>query len=197
MSHIWKHIQTWFKKAEESSPTNPFIHEELKRDREWLVQYEAWEHSTEINRFLGWVHEQWECFHHNFLDLHEGIDFLQTPSSNGLVLYFRRWEWPIKDPAYFLEFIKDRVSEQNYKIQVADRMVYLKDGKQETVERYYMKPRLEFDENYKAKQRYGNILIELVYKNDQAFYLKLQATRYASHEHTTGYNFSQLLTALF
>jgi hypothetical protein len=197
LEKIWKHIQSWFGQADESSANNPYLHEVLKRDGAWLESYKSWLKTPELEDVIAWVHGQWVLFHDNMEAMDEGIDFLQTPSSKGLVLYFRRWENPPTDPLYYLEFLKDQVLNLDYKVQVADIRVYLNNGNEERLERYYLKPRIKFSEHKKSDQKFGNILLEVLFRKEQAFFLKLQATRYNGHEFSKGYEFDELVKSIF
>ncbi|MEZ4981464.1 MAG: hypothetical protein R2769_07750 [Saprospiraceae bacterium] len=122
----------------ESSANNPYLHELLERDNVWLESYKDWLSTSELDDVIAWVHGQWFLFHDNMESMDEGIDFLQTPSSKGLVLYFRRWEKTHHKSLILFRIFKRPGFKVELAVQVADIRVYLNNDKEERLERYYL-----------------------------------------------------------
>ena len=100
----------------------------------------------------------------------------------------------------FLEIIlnlKEIILKIGYKHYMSDTRTYNRKLWVENVERHYLKPPIRFDENHEAKkrliQRYGNILIELLFRNDELVNLKFRAKNYNDHNFTEANSFSDLM----
>ena len=80
----------------------------------------------------------------------------------------------------------------------SDRRIKHLPSKVEELERYYLKPKFQFDEEaQKVLHGYGNITLELVFHNDQAKFLKLLANSYKDRNFHEAKPFSELVSEIF
>ncbi len=124
------------------------------------------------------------------------MDFLDTPSSKGFVIHFHKTEFTRPDATYLLDYLKEKVLVLHYKVQLSDTRTYTKNDWVETVERHYLKPRATFEAGSKTNQRFGNVTIELMLRNDLPHQLKFQATTYSDHLFAKADDFKDLMLAL-
>ena len=178
MADLWEYFKNLFRKAEESSPSDPLIHEVIKRSPEEIEDYKTWVETLVRRRLQDWLFDQYAIFRKLPEDIDEALDFLNTPSSKGFVIYFHQTQYSKRDTRHFLDFLKEKVRELKYRIQISDTRTYKKGTWIETVERHYLKPPPNFQEGGKFNQGFGNITLELVFRNENPYLLKLQATIY-------------------
>lgn len=199
---IWEYFKSLLKKSEESTATKPFIRETIVRSEEEKADYELWTNTLACRRMLDWLNMQYANFLIQPENLDENIDFLTTPSSNGFVLYFDEMLHNKYDFKHLFEYFKNKTLTFNYKLYMSDRRTYTKEDRVEVIERHYLKPRnvLKKDdatgEFKKVKQRFGNVLIELHFRNDEISTLKYSATCYNDRLYLKGQEFKDLMTIL-
>lgn len=196
MAGIWDYIKNLFKEAEESSPSNPAIHEMIERSPEEQESYELWQGTLVKRRLLDWLDNQYAIFRVTPHDIDEAMDFLHTASSKGFVIHFYKTNYNRREITHFFDFLKDQIKQLNYKVQISDTRTYSRNEWVETVERHYLKPRPQFEEGKKIDQRFGNVTIELVLRNDQVYQLKLQATAYRDRLYDEAEEFRDLMQAI-
>jgi hypothetical protein len=196
MAGIWEYIRNLFKEAEESSPSNPAIHEMIERSEEERQQYEHWLGSLVKRRLVDWLDNQYAIYRVSPDDIDEAMDFLHTPSSKGFVIHFHKTNYNRQEITHFFDFLKDQMKGLNYKVQISDTRTYNQKNWVETVERHYLKPRPRFEAGKKIDQRFGNVTIELVLRNDRVYQLKLQATSYRDHLYQEAEEFRDLMQAI-
>ncbi len=196
MAGIWDYIKNIFREAEESSPSNPAIHAMIERSAEEREQYRQWLGSLVKRRLVDWLDNQYAIYRVTPDDIDEAMDFLNTPSSKGFVIHFYKTNYSRREVTYFFDFLKDQIKELNYKVQISDTRTYNRKNWVETVERHYLKPRSQFGKDKKIDQRFGNVTIESVFRNDQIYQLKLQATSYRDHLYGEAEEFRVLMQAI-
>lgn len=197
MKDIWDYFKGLFQKAAESSPSNPYIHELISRPKEYKPAFEAWKYSATCQRLSEWVEGQYGLWQVLPDDTDDAIDFLDTPSSKGFVIYLNKTtDFQKQDAFHFFDLLKERVQTLNYKSQISDTRTWIHQSRVETVERHYLKPRPSWAENSKFDQRFGNITIELFLRNDAPQQLKFRATSYNDHLYSKAESFSDLIQAI-
>lgn len=197
MSGIWKYLQSLFRQAEHSSPSQPFIHEMIERSPEHRAALEQWKHTIVCRRLCDWVQNQYGLFGALPDDVDEALDFLNTPSSKGFVVHFHKTNYDRREALFFFDFLCEKVIEQGYRTQISDRRVYQNGAWTETAERHYLKPKPEFGAPGKIRQRFGNITIMLVLRNDAPWQIQFQATTYRDHLFLEADRFQDLMSGLF
>ncbi len=196
MSDIWSYVKQLFKKSEESSSSNPFIHEVIKRKEEEKEDYIRWKKSLIKRRLIDWIRDQYAVYQVNPDHLDQSIDFLNTPSSNGFVIYFNQTNYNKEEITHLFDYMKEQVLQLNYKTYVSDRRIYNKKDWVENIDRHYLKPKPNFMANEKLNQQFGNITIELLLRNENVVNLKFSATHYQDSKYKEVAEFSQLIQHL-
>lgn len=181
MAKLWQQIKNLFQEASQSSPSNPAVHEVIVRDEVQLADYETWKNTLVKRRLVDWLNDQHAIFKVLPDDIDEALDFLDTPSSKGFVIHFYKTRYTKREATYFFDYLKEQVRNLGYRLQVGDIRTYNRPNWVETVERYYLKPPPDFQSKEKFNQRFGNITIELLLKNDAVFNLRFRATTYNDH----------------
>ena len=196
MKEIWSHIKALFQTAEESSPSNPVIHELIERGAEEIVLYEAWKNSPACRSLTGWLWSQYGIWQTLPGEIGETIDFLDTPSSKGFAVHFYKMEYSRHDATYLFDYLKERVLTLPYRCQISDTRTYSQKDWVETVERHHLKPRPSHAKGELFNQQFGNITIELLLRNDAVYNLKFSATSYNDHLYRPAGDFGDLMEAM-
>lgn len=196
MKDFWDYFKSLFQKAEESSAFNPYIHELIERSDDFKSAHEAWRYSPACRKLFTWVETQYGLWLALPDDIDEAIDFLNTPSSKGFVIYLNKTAIPQQDAVHFFDLLKERVQMLNYKVQISDARTWVQKSGVEKVERHHLKPRSFRTEDAKFDQRFGNITIELSLRNDAPHQLKFRATSYNDHLYSKAGSFADLIQAI-
>lgn len=193
MANIWQYIKDLFQEAEQSSPSNPVIHTVISRSEEEQAAYKKWLDSLVKRRLVDWLSDQYAIYRVIPEDIDEALDFLNTPSSKGFAVHFYKTNYNRYEVTHFFDFLKEQIRQLGYKVQLSDTRTYSGAQWVETIERHYLKPRPNFEDGKKIDQRFGNVTIELVLRDDQVHQLKLQATTYQDRKYTEAEEFHDLM----
>lgn len=197
MTNIWQQIKELFQSVEASSPSQPALHELIERTAAEKQDYDFWKETFVCRQLMNWVDAQYAISLVDMDAVGEGLDFLNTPSSKGFVVHFFKTKYSNRDVLHFFDFLKERVMESfNYKKQISDTRTYNRPTWVENTQRHYLKPRIDFAAET-FNQQYGNILIELVFRNEKPYQLKFQATNYNDKQYTKSLDFKELMQELF
>ena len=193
MANFWDYIKGLFKEAEESSPTQPVVHELIKRSETEKEDFQQWKQGLVCKRMNDWLMNQYAIFGKIPDDIDEALDFLDTPSSKGFAIHFNQTRYNRRDVTHFFDSLKEKVLELNYRTQISDTRTFNRSNWVENIQRHYLKPRPNFQKNEKLDQQYGNILIELVFHNDDPYQLRFSATTYKDHQFKDALAFKELM----
>jgi hypothetical protein len=197
MDNIWDYFKKLFQESEESSPSKPFIRETISRSEDEKEGFLLWKRTQARQQLLDFIHQEYA----NYLSEPEKMDttfgVLHTPSTNGFVIHFSDLRHNQKDIQYLFDYLKEIVESIGYTHYMSDTRTYNRKLWVENVERHYLKPPIQFEENSISKtkfiQRYGNILIELLFRNDELVNLKFRATNYHDSNFTKANSFTDLI----
>ncbi len=198
---LWQYVKNLLKAESESSPLKPFIQEPLERLETETAAYELWKRTLAKEQVLEWLNVQYATFVMQPDALIDTtIDFLNTPSAKGFVIHFDEQLHNHNDFFHLFDYLKEQVLSMNYRNYMSDVRTYnrTRNNKNwvETIERHYLKPRLVLLDEQKMDQRFGNIKIELLLKNEVIKNLQFSATRYQDRNFNDGNTFSELMRAL-
>jgi len=197
MGSLWEKVVNLFDSAASSSAQQPAIHEIIVRSSAEQMALENFQGNHVHSGLLDWVKDQFEVSRKNNKDLDGGIHFLNTPSSKGFLIDFKNTNYTKSEIISFFDDLKFRVLNFEYKSYVSDTRTYSKFHYVENIQRHYLKPRISAEEMTNGiNQRFGNINIELLSRNDVIWHLKFSATIYDDHNYKTGQDFSTLITML-
>jgi hypothetical protein len=193
MPEFWNYIKNLFKTAEDSSPSNPVVHELIQRTEEEKADYDHWKETLVRRRLTDWLIDQYAIYQVLPHDIDEALDFLDTPSSKGFVVHFNQTRYSVRDVTHFFDYLKERVRALNYRTQISDTRTYHRADWVETVQRHYLKPRPNFQEGEKMDQAYGNVMIELELRNERVQNLRFRATSYQDRLFNDALEFKALM----
>lgn len=191
---FWDQIKNIFQRAEESSPTDPTVHELIERSPEDEAAYERWKRTAGPRRLMDWIVNQYYR-DRDGLGSDDTIGFLRTNSTEGFVIYFRDMNYGPDEIAHFFDYLRERVLTLNYRPDISDRRIFPRRDWIETRERHYLKPRLDLSAP-KLDQAFGNVMIEYELRDDQPHNLRLRATVYSDALYAEGRSFGGLLEVL-
>lgn len=194
MADLWSYVKNLFQRAEESTPAAPTVHEMIERSEADRADQERWRDTLVRRRLTGWLADQYAIFLVQPDNVDRELDFLDTPSSKGFVIHLHRTNYSRRDLLHFLDYLADQVRALGYRTQISDRRVYPVGEAVETVERHYLKPRLSFENtDTRQDQRYGNVTISAVLRDDRPYQLKFQATSYQDRLFNDAADFRELM----
>lgn len=194
---LWNKVLDLFKESEQSSSTEPVLHELIERSPEEGVFYEKWVGSMSRRWLLDWVLAEYKIYCNNPGDQTSSIDFLNTPSCKGFVIHFKDMNYKTGNVIHFFDYLKAQVKSTGYKSYMSDVRVYNRAHWVETVQRHYLKPPPSFMTDQLYVQRYGNITIELKLRDEELIHLRFNATRYNDRQYQSAEPFKQLMERLF
>jgi|TARA_B110000285_G_scaffold159560_1_gene178048 hypothetical protein len=198
---LWQYFKDLFKAEQESSSVKPYINEPLERSEDEKERYEHWKRTLAKQRLLEWLNTQYATFTiSGESEIDKTIDFLNTPSSKGFVIHFNDRFHNRSNIIHLFDYLKERVLEMNYKLYMSDIRTYNKTRNDktwvETIERHYLKPRFKVLEDHTFDQMFGNIRVELLFRNDEIRNLKFSATRYNDRSYKEANTFNDLMREL-
>ena len=197
MDNIWDYFKQLFQESEESSPSKPFIREEINRSDDEQDAFSLWKRTHAPQKMLDFVNTEYANHLIEPEKMDDSFGVLDSASTNGFIIHFSELRHNQKDIQHFFDYLKEIVLRIGYKHYMSDTRTYNRKLWVEKVERHYLKPPIQFDTTETSKkrliQRYGNILIELLFRNDQLANLKFRATNYNDHNFTEANHFSDLI----
>jgi hypothetical protein len=191
---FWDDIKNIFNQSENSSASNPTIHEMIERTEDELASYERWKRTAGSRRLLDWLSEQYDISRNGGRQ-DESMGFLDLDSSKGFVIYIHKTNYSQEEMTWFFDFLKEKVQSLNYRSDISDRRIFPRRDWVEAQERHYLKPRIRYDEN-PMPQGFGNIMIEFESRNDIPHNLRLRATVYNDSMFKDAGSFRALMMAL-
>ncbi len=112
----------------------------------------------------------------------------------GFAIHFHKTNYPIRDITHLFDFLKEQVRNIGYRSYTSNSRSYNRLDWVEQLDRHYLKPPIIFREKGELiDQRFGNITIELIYRNSKAFQLKFSATRYPDRVYKKADSFDELM----
>ncbi len=201
MSDLWNYIKNIFQSTANSSASNPAIHELIQRSEAEIQDYEKWKKSLVCRRLLDWVNNQYAAYLLHPAEIDEAIDFLRTPSAKGFVIYFRKMNYSKREIQHFFDLLKEQVKKLGYRSYVSDTRTYTKGKWVENIQRHYLKPRSNFEQEQarppqQLGQQYGNINIEICTRDEEVWNLKFSATSYNDRMYKKADDFGGLILEL-
>ena len=109
MNDLWQHFKKLFKASENSSPNEPFIHEVIERTAEEIASYDRWKNKFSKQRLINWLDNEYFRYKTNPNDTDHAIDFLNTPSSKGFVVHFRKMNYNLAEITHLFDYFKEKV----------------------------------------------------------------------------------------
>ncbi len=190
---FWDYIKGLFKSAEESSPSQPAEHALIERTEEEKEDFHFWKTTLVRRRLQDWLNDQYAIYRVDPERIDEALDFLDTPSSKGFVVHFHKTQYSLRDVTHFFDLLREKVLELDYRPQISDIRTYARASWVETIQRHYLKPRPFVKNEGKFRQLYGNVMIELEFRNEAIHNLRFRATSYNDHQFQEAKDFKLLM----
>jgi len=196
---FWEQIKKIFQSAEDSKPYQPVVREAISRTESELTDYEQWKNTLAKRRLLDWLQAEYVNFLVNPKHVDASLDFLKTRSSNGFVIHFHKTQYPLRDVTHFFDYLKERVLLLGYRKYTSDTRTYNRPNWVETINRHYLKPSINFGraQGEKVNQRFGNITIEVLFRDEKVYNLKFSATSYSDYKYEPADDFDGLMQGIF
>ena len=201
----WKQVKSIFQEAEQSTASVPALHEVLTRHKDLSGTFEQWKAGLVCRRLVDWLSNQYALSLTEPSRVDESLDFLSTKSQNGFVVHFSDTQYSLKEAEFFQLYLRERVLTQAYRTQVADARIYTKGGLTERTDRYYLKPRpvwnhpdgpdarIDAHTANQHDQQYGNVMIELIVRNEKPHQLRFSAATYNDRVYKEATSFGALM----
>lgn len=194
VSKFWDKITQLFKEAEQSSASNPIVHEVMTFSRNFKEDYDFWRNTLVLRKLVNWLSDQYSLYVVNPEAPLNTLDFLNGQSTKGFVIHFQQMGYSTRDAQFFAFWLKEKIRTLPYRLQIADRRTFAGDSTSvETIERFYIKPNKKLIPGEKIDQYFGNISIELTLKNDAPAQLFLKSTVYPDRIYKKGYGLEALM----
>lgn len=193
MSELFDRIKKLFSQAADES--NPTTHEVIVRTAAELEVYEQWKRSKRLPRILESFQARIEGRFSTEAEL--PLYFIDTTKSRGFVLQHEEGVMTGTEMRHLLDYFQEQILGVGYVSYMSDIKNQLKGDLVETIERHYLKPKLNVDEaTGKIYQRFGNISIEYLEQNHVPVQLKLQANIYNDRKYNAPRPFQELMELL-
>lgn len=198
MSEFWKKIKSLFQESEQSSPSQPVIHQIIERSEADKIAFEKWKATLSSKRIIDWLYNQYAAFLSPNTKTDNAVAFLNTPSTKGFVVHFHQTQYREAEIVHLFDLLREKVLILNYNNYVSDIRTFNRPQWVESIQRHYLKPSLNFKkkETEKFNQGYGNIKIELEFRNEKVFNLRFSATTYQDHNFNKADEFKELMGIL-
>lgn len=166
-----------------------FVHKLLKRSSIYTEHYQDWKLSDRLNELLNMISTSLQLKARG-IDQDPSTHILQFSGSNAFAVS--------QSPTFLnqeLQFLTDWFSEHvqenlPYRKTNADIMIRERNGQVETIEKYYLKPKV--GDEIPVDQQFGNILIENFVIGTKPSYLKVTANYYTDRMYKPHLSFQEL-----
>lgn len=193
MTDFLDKIKKLFAQAEDES--QPATHEVLVRTQAENDAFLQWKKSKRFARLMEGFKSRLEGRAADGADL--PLEMFSGPKSRGFVLYYDEGLVTDIDMRHLLDYFKDQMLMVGYSIYMSDVKNQLNNGVVETIERHYLKPKFDYNEETgRIAQRFGNITIEYLRENNQPMSLRLLSNIYSGHKYTYARPFEELMEVL-
>lgn len=173
----------------------PFIQEELKRDEKEQLAYEEWMEIKGYFPFNALLKEQYAKSQEQGSNV-AMCTFMSRGTASGFVIYPNEY-LDDSEFAHYFDYLHKKVLTLGYRKYLSDYKQFIKQDHIKRIERHYVKPKLTRDPKAtQANQRFGNITIELEYKDEKIKYLKLLASVYNDRLYSKALPFGELIEVL-
>lgn len=160
----------------------------LKRNPSEIEAYQSWFHSGDFKPLLASINR---AYYLKVAGIDDQIKVQRYTSLEANGFYFTyRTDFGVREIQFLFDLFRDRVLDQGYYLYVSDRKAEEKGEKIITTHRHYLKPPNR--QEGLTEQRFGNVLIELVWVDRQPSYLKVMAFIYQDSRFEEALPFDEL-----
>lgn len=195
---FWNQIKGWLNK--EGLPANacsqPISHGLIHRTDEELQGFEKWKHSACRREMLNYIANNYKIWKNTPCEQCDGIDFLKMKTFDGFVVHFMDLDKDCDEVRHLFDYFKERIRSMGYVSYVSDIQEFQRVRWIEKVERHYLKPRLKRQLDEKREQRFGNINIELLFRDNEPLHMKFAACTYQDSQFEDAEDFDELVKVI-
>jgi len=193
-----KWIKQWLSgQGVESKPCQqPISHEVLERSAKEKLAYANWKDSSHRKKMLAYIGNNFRVWKKTPCEQCDGIDFLKMKSFDGFIVHLMDLDKDSEEVRHLFDYFKERIQALGYMVYTSDRRSFQRMRWVEQVERHYLKPRPNFEEGKKKNQLFGNINIELLFRDDEPLHLKFAACTYQDSQFSEAGDFEELVEAI-
>ncbi len=177
----------------EKGCAQPISHQLIQRSEEDEAEFLKWKETDCKEKILLYISKNYNTWQTTTCEQCDAIDFLKLPSFRGFVIHFMDLKYDCNEVKYLFDYLKEKVLTLGYKVQVSDERVFEKAKWLEKTERHYLKPVVKIKANEKIEQRFGNINIELKFRDDEPMHLKFAAATYHDCQFKNAEEFQELM----
>lgn len=196
MSKLQAYLRNLFLKAGKQPASAPFLHEVFEFDKTTTEEFEKWRDSSRRFEISDWIKNQYKIYGLQMEEMDECIDFLNTPSAKGFVIYMNNCDYSLRELKFYSVYLKSRITLLGYVNYLSDIRSMQRGSCRETIYRHYLKPSIKDQNGAKSDQLYGNINVELLLKNESPLHFRFCATTYNDHKFKAPKSFDELLEKL-
>ena len=197
MADIWQYFQNLFQQVEQSSKTQPILHDPIIRNTEELAAYEQWKGFMVKKKLISWLETAYANFLKDGQPIDKSIVFLDNVSIKGFAIHFSELRYTNIQANHLFDYLKEKMLALNYKAYNSAIKTYTKGNTVESLAKYYLKPSLKnMLDGPPFKQEFGNISIELICRDDSPTLLKFSATVYNDRSYQPPKHFGTLMRHL-
>ncbi len=191
----WKIIKEWLQPELLSGQSScvPVSHRPIVRTEAEGDGLHQWRQSDCRSKALTYISDNFSIWKEKPCNQCDGIDFIKLPSYQGFIIHFMDLDHECGEVSHLFDYLKDRVLALGYKVQVSDERVFEKSKWRERIERHHLKPRVLYKQEEKMEQKFGNINIELRYRDNEPMHLKFAAATYFDCQYKNAEEFGQLM----
>lgn len=195
---FWNLIKQLLKKEglQDNSCEQPITHELIHRTDEELQAFEKWKLSKCKQEMLNYISKNYKIWKNTPCEQCDGIDFLTMKSFDGFIVHFMDLERDCDEVRHLFDYLKERIRGLGYVPYVSDVKEFERIRWIEKVERHYLKPSLRNQTAGKRKQRFGNINIELLFRDGEPLHMKFAACTYQDSQFDDPENFEELVRVM-
>jgi hypothetical protein len=169
----------------------------IRRSSSYLKDYESWYKDRKYQAIDDEVYESYRKRLHNILSS-LNLFVYRSPQANGFYFTYEERFGP-EEYSFYFDSLRDRVLALGYSLYHSNREFKNKPNHVEKTETHYLKP-IQTKEQMQtniADQKYGNVIIDLVFVNNDPSYLKVMVNVYSDSLYTEALPFSAFMEQVF
>lgn len=188
MQEWWLRMRQKFLQQKQEGQTSavPLHHGVLTRGVQFKDDFEEWKNSIAFRSRIHFLRQQIEHFV-NQQPTHEGVTFLHSAMSAGIVMDCQKISIEGEEANFLLDFFNETILQEPYRLQLHDTKTTVRGEDIITINRYYLKPKINRQEK-PYNQQYGNIYLELLFLNARACQFKVQLNYYSDATYQAPYS---------
>ncbi|MBC6410174.1 MAG: hypothetical protein GDA51_03840 [Ekhidna sp.] len=160
----------------------------IRRSENFLGRFERWKTSERCQDFLS---EIWESYfwRRRGIDKNPALVLFELSNSNGFAINYSP-EFDQHSFHFLLDHFADQVKKLGYRLVTSRSSLRDKGDYVEKKEMHYLKPKRDFSEP--IDQKFGNVQIEYIEKNNEPSRIKLIASSYPDRKYKEAMSFESL-----